>query len=841
MRHSISYIIPAVLIVAIHYSVNNNPLWQFVLIGLSTSLIVAAAVNGSRLVNRSVFISATLFLMLLFFYMFNSIYLVASVFTANGFTEQAIAHLNMQSFESGGNKELVPYHYAVAAIAFVIIIALFFAKRFTSNSIAKPKAANVVLLAIFALLIHPGSTDLATHWWYSVKRGNIDRSLQATLEGSHINKRLIDNAIDQRRGVVKKSIVLIYLESFERAYLDQKLFPNLSSKLAALESQESTYGSFMPTFFASHTIAGLVSSLCSVPYATTGGTSGNSMNSGSGDYYMPHVQCLGDITKELGYYNVYYQGGGLGFTRKGAFFNAHGYHEIKGGNELWKDMPRKHRSNWGLHDDKLFDFAQQRISQLANDSVKRPFLFTLLTLDTHDPFGSNKTSLSCNQSDKHIYPGPQGHVIKNQIYCSDSLIGEFVQTLREKYSDTLDIYLVADHLAHAHSQGKTLKSVKRRELIFIGLNGEEPHKGERQFTHLDIAPTILDHATDGFLRKMGLGVSLLRSEKTLLEQFGLDAFEQTIRDNLAALAERYWDYPSLIGSPFSVDTESSEFRFAGTSFPSPVLFRLNQHTQIQSYHSTSISEYLKASKEVERVLTVQKCGALRRYQPHSFAASSLCLMIGNLGSENLHIELIEPGKEYSIETYFNFLDLEANKARLRSRLFENTTSQSKIVSSASSRNIKPLADVHFVTGAESTSRMVTNYWNLYRFEKFRNFKNHGAAKSDGLYLFKIDSGRVDLLNSWTSCEELKRDKLKAFIQNANADEFVLMSGRNGFECSDHISDTPFDSHISMYTKGQSLIAYLDQKTNFYKPILNTRGENIQLNLVDETIYSHYLD
>ncbi len=841
MRHSILYIVPAILIVAIHYSVNNNPHWQFVLIGLSASLIISATIKATKLVNRSVFISVALFLLLLLFYLFNSIYLVASVFTANGFTEQAMAHLNMQSFESGGNKELVPYHYAVASIALVIIVTLYLAKRLAANTLASPKATNLIVLAIIALLIHPGSTDLAIHWWYSVKKSDIDQSLETTLESSYINKRLIDNAIDQRRDSVKKNIVLIYLESFERAYLDQQLFPNLSSRLATLESQESTYGSFRPTFFASHTIAGLVSSLCSVPYASTGGTSGNSMNSGSGNYYMPHVQCLGDITKELGYYNVYYQGGGLGFTRKGAFFNAHGFDEVKGGNELWKDMPKRHRSNWGLHDDKLFDFAQQRIAQLAKNSAKQPFLFTLLTLDTHDPFGSNRTSLSCNQNGKHIYPGPKGHVIKNQIYCSDSLIGEFVQSLRDRYSDTLDIYLVADHLAHAHSQGKTLKSVKQRELIFISLNGEEPYKGKRKFTHLDIAPTILDRATDGFLRKMGLGVSLLGPEKTLFEQLGPDGFERTIKDNIAALAERYWDYPSLIGSPFSIDTESSEFRFAGTSFPSPVLFKLDQDKQIQSYHSTSIGEYLKASIDVERVLTVQNCGDLKRYQAHSFNASSLCLMVGNLGSEKLHIELIKPAKEYVIDDYLDYLDLETNNTRLRSRLFESTTSQSKIVDSASSRNIKPLADIHFVTGVESTSRMVTNYWNLYRFEKFRNFKNHAAANSDGLYLFKIDSGRVDLLNSWTSCEDLKRDKLKTVMQNAGADEFVLMSGRNGFECRDHDSGTRFDRHISMYGKGQSLIAYLDQKTNFYKPILNTRGENIQLNLVDESIYSHYLD
>jgi len=852
LRHFISYIIPATLIVAIHLSFNNNPFWQLILVGLSCGLVVAANANVTRTIQNSaarIVIGLALFLT---FYVLDSLYLIASVFTANGFTDQAMAHLNLQSLESGGNKEVLPYHYAIAAIAVVLIAAWFVNRKLVlnsnaSNSLGPSKSPGInnrkpgfLLLAMLAFMVHPGATDLGGHWWRSVKQGRVDATLLDTLERSHVSQKLINNTIEQRKGMPQRSIVLIYMESFERAYLNHDVYPGLAPNLAALEAKENTYGSFQPSFFASHTIAGLVSSLCGVPYAATGGGNGNSMNRGGGDYYMPHVQCLSDISNDLGYYNAFYQGGALTFTRKGAFFKAHGFHEVKGWAELWKDVPRRKRSTWGLHDDVMFGFAKERIDQLAQNAKQQPFLFTLLTLDTHDPFGKNKQSNSCQQLGVASYKGHKDHHIQDQIHCSDKLISNFVKNLRDEYSDTIDIYLVADHLAHAHSQGGKLKNTEQRDLIFIGINDEEQHKGDRNFTHLDIGPTILDRATGGFLKRMGLGVSLLSTEETLLEKFGAEIFNAKIRDNSAALAKRYWNYPSIEDSPFVFDQNTNEFQFAGTSFPSPVLFKLDNNNTILSYHSAKIDQYLKASNDVGRVISVQKCQDFSKYQKHPHPPTSYCLMVGDLGAKLLHIEPIESGREYSLSTFSKYLELESDNSQLRSRLFETPSGSASIINSDSSKQITPILEVQFATGTSSTSRMVTNYWNLSLFEKFGGFKNHKAAQQDGLYFFSISAGAVTLITTWNSCDQLKSDDIKSLMQNANTTEFVLMSGRNGMECKDYRSGTPFDKQISTLKRGESLIAYLNLEKNSYKHMSNANGENIQLNLIDDKIYSSYL-
>ncbi|MFT6407613.1 MAG: phosphoglycerol transferase [Arenicella sp.] len=846
MRQSVSSIAAAIILIIIHYSVTNNPLWQHALVGASLGLIVAAAQSLASSKPSSFWKKVFIVLLFLGFFVLDSIYLLSSVFTADGITEQALAHLNLQSFNSGANSELANYHFAVAAIAALLILALFSVSSITNRSAhgvsAKRSSLTFLPLALVAIALHPGSFDLSQHWWYSAQTGDTDVVLLDVIESGYIDKKSIENIVKQRSKAKKKSVVLIYLESWERAYLDQNTFPKLASNLAALDAREHTYGQFKSSFFAKHTIAGLVSSLCGVPYAATGGSTGHVINNGAGDYYMPHVQCLGDITKQLGYHNVFYQGGDLSFTQKGSFFKSHGFDEVKGIHQLMPDVAEENRSSWGLHDDILFGLARERIDELAEKASTQPFLFTLLTLDTHDPYGSNKTSRWCNRNGKSTYPGSKDHKIKDQVYCSDAVVGKFVQELRDKYADTVDIYLVADHLAHAHSLGPTLRNQKDRKLIFIGIDDAQTKlKGNRSFTHLDIAPTILDQITNGFIRRMGMGVSVVGRGETLIEKFGDEPFNRKIRDNLRSLADRYWEYPSIVDSTLVFNQDTYELAFAGTSFPSPILFNLNEKNEISSYHSFAIHNYLTVSTDIGRVVSVQKCGDLAIYQANTHPKDDFCLMVGNLGSASLYLQPIVSGQPYSLQSLTNYLDQPASNSRLRERLFENPSASINSVASSASSEIRPLSRTQFITGASSTSRMVTNYWNLSLFEKFRGFKNYKAANKDGLYFFEVSQGRVELLNIWNDCSELQGDKLSSAMSQTSAREFVLMSGGVGLDCQGVQSNSQFNQQLSALRLGHSLIAHLNFDSGNYRYLKDQQGRKVELNLIEETLYSHYQD
>jgi phosphoglycerol transferase len=846
LRQNVSSIAAAMTLIIIHYSVTNNPFWQHALVGASLALIVTAAQSLANSKQSSFWTKASILLLFLGFFVLDSIYLVSSVFTADGITEQAIAHLNLQSFDSGANSELASYHYAVAAIAALLAIALFgvlsITNKLTRKLSTRRYSRNFLALALFAIAFHPGSFDLSQHWWYSVQTGDTDMQLVDVIESGYIDKQSIANVVKQRSKANKKSIVLIYLESWERAYLDQNSFPELASNLAALDAQEHTYGKFNSSFFAKHTIAGLVSSLCGVPYAATGGSTGHVINNGAGDYYMPHVQCLGDITKQLGYHNVFYQGGNLSFTQKGSFFKSHGFDEVKGIDQLMPDVAEKNRGSWGLHDDMLFGLARKRIDELVEKAADQPFLFTLLTLDTHDPFGSNKTSRWCNRNGKNAYPGRKDHVIKDQVYCSDALIGKFVKELRDNYADTIDVYLVADHLAHDHSVGATLRNREDRELIFIGLNDQlEKLKGDRSFTHLDIAPTILDQTTNGFIRRIGMGFSVLSSQQTLIERFGAETFSRKIRDNLRSLADRYWKFPSILGSTLVFNQDTYELAFAGTSFPSPILFNLNEKNEISSYHSYQIHSYLASSTDIGRVVSVQKCGKLAIYQANTHPINEYCLMVGNLGSDTLYLEPIISGQAYSLQPLTRYLDQPSTNSRLRARLFENPSPTISSVDSIASSEITPLSRIQLVAGVNSNSRMVTNYWNLSLFEKFKGFKNHNPANQDGLYFLEVSQGRVELLKVWNDCSELQGNMLGDTMRQSNAREFVLMSGGVGLDCQGVESNSQFNQQLSALRPGHSLVAHLNFDTDNYRYLIDQQGRNVELNLIDETVYSQYQD
>lgn len=101
------------------------------------------------------------------------------------------------------------------------------------------------------------------------------------------------------------NFVWIYLESFERTYLDEKLFPGLTPHIKAIEAESLTFTKINQHSSASWTVAGMVASQCGVPLPTLGGP-GQSL--GAFPSFLPGATCIGDLLQPLGYHLSYLGG-----------------------------------------------------------------------------------------------------------------------------------------------------------------------------------------------------------------------------------------------------------------------------------------------------------------------------------------------------------------------------------------------------------------------------------------------------------------------------------------------------------------------------------------------------
>jgi len=814
--------------------------------------------------QQSQFWQYSLLLGFIIAYAVNFVYLSSSVFTGDGITQQALDHFTINSLVEGSNGWL-NYHYGLLLIAFLFVVGwnsqrmfIFSHNKPELNSFLRDSMPNKtdslsnnskqslsIISGLLALAIHPASADLARHYLETENNSGIDTQLVKQLESGFISEQQINEHIATKTDsngelTPSKNILVIYLESFEKANLDAELFPSLAPKLRDIVSRGMNYGEFRQAYGASHTIAGLVSSQCGIPYATPGGA-GNIQSHGRGDFFMPHVQCLGDITKKLGYRNIYMQGGTLNFTRKGTFFSAHGYDEVSGDDELWPDAPKDKKNAWGLYDFVLFDFVFKRVQKLFDDKSDKPFMLTMLTLDTHDPFNPKKMNDMCTELGIQEYAGRRDHPIQFQIHCSDTLLSQFINKLQTSFGKDLDIYLITDHLAHAHSIGKTLKSHSNRDLIFTKLSGRSSVKMDRKLSHLDIGATLLDEISGGKFTSLGMGVSAKSNNKTLLEKWGLDELNHRIKGSTTALARRYWRYPSLIENPIRVRPDRKLMWLGDSSFSIPLAFNLNDKNQIISYFSKPVDRHLRDSNMSERIIYIETCGILSEFQNNAFPEEDYCLLAGNLGSEQLYVDYVGDEKLVRFADLEYFLNQASDPSLHKKRLYERSTYRSSNIKSTASKAIHPIGSVRILAAEQPLDMAVTNYWNRSLFDKFEGWQNYKAASRHALYFYQIKDGTVQRLHAWTQCNDSNQPSIRELIDDSEAKEFFMMTGKSGAPCTtknNQFKDSPFHEIVSELQKSEPYIGYYNREINKYIHTVGKVGESIELRLIDDSIYNN---
>jgi phosphoglycerol transferase len=332
----------------------------------------------------------------------------------------------------------------------------------------------------------------------------------------------------------KRNLIVIFIESLETGFLsvDQGgLFSETLISETALLAQDNInfshtdgIGGGSQTYGTGWTAAGIVSTYTGIPLAPP---LGNDMERFA--YFLPNITGIGDILYKNGYDNYFILGSDSKFAGRDKYFKTHG------NTTVW-DYVYFHDEGfidkdyyvwWGFEDRKLYDFAKMKLSEINRNAA--PFFFTLLTVDTHFTDGYLDAFAERKYASRY----------KNVLSDMSKQLFDFISWIRQQdFYDNTTIAVFGDHLymdsaVFPHRQ----KSEDRRPLnIFINSTLNNEHTKNREFTHFDLFPTLIDaigieYNADG----IGLGRSMHKGEKTLIELLGKEQFET----NLAMKSVRY--------------------------------------------------------------------------------------------------------------------------------------------------------------------------------------------------------------------------------------------------------------------------------------------------------------
>ncbi len=288
----------------------------------------------------------------------------------------------------------------------------------------------------------------------------------------------------------KRNLIVLYMESFEE-------LPYLK-EIEALPDGVSFDG-FWQLPDSAYTISAMVQGFCAIPYIVKPAQNFESMQN-----FLSKAVCYPEILRENGYETSFLKAFDLDFTRTGTFLKLHGFNEAIGKEILDESFSTIiPKGPWGLADSDLYEIAKKKLTALSKQ--KKPFLFAMLTLDTHFPM--EYLDSKCTN---------QFHDERDVNICADQMAADFVRWIQAQdfYKNTT-VVVLGDHPSYLSEDEN--RQIFNRFFNMAPNDSLKPH----QWTTLDIAPTILNAIGIKMPENaFGLGRSVLGSNPTLLEKYG---------------------------------------------------------------------------------------------------------------------------------------------------------------------------------------------------------------------------------------------------------------------------------------------------------------------------------
>lgn len=330
----------------------------------------------------------------------------------------------------------------------------------------------------------------------------------------------------------KRNLICIYLESAETSFqdrengglLDANIVPEMTdlakNNISFSQSELIEGASVAPA--CGWTIAGLVAQTSGLPLKLFKFEAGTGLDNAMGKYasFMPGATTLGDILGREGYHNFFMAGSDFTFGGRRDYFTQHGNYEI------WdyltakeeRRIPADYKETWGFEDSKLYEYAKEKILELAESS--QPFNFSMLTVDTHS--GGTICKL-CPQKFDTRY--------QDVWACASSQLDGFVEWLQQQdFYENTTICITGDHSSmqsgflEEYDYDIHMGNIERKVYnVFINAACEPVNMKNRKFTTLDYFPTVLASLgaeIDG--DRLGLGTNLYSGRETLAEEYGFE-------------------------------------------------------------------------------------------------------------------------------------------------------------------------------------------------------------------------------------------------------------------------------------------------------------------------------
>lgn len=343
----------------------------------------------------------------------------------------------------------------------------------------------------------------------------------------------------------KRNLVYIMLESMETSYLSKDLGgameENLIPELYTLAKENTCFsdtrapvGGFHTTSGATWTIGSMVAQTAGIPLKTP--TEDVNKYGSSGEAFLPGVTTLTDILHKAGYNQALMVGSDVSFGGREAYYSQHNMDAIYDLYTAREEgiIPPRYFVWWGMEDQKLFSYAQQKLTELAEKP--EPFAFTMLTVDTHHVGGYQ--CVLCQ-------PSVSGETYDQSISCSSRQVVAFVEWLQaQPFYENTTVIIVGDH--ESMDNGYFSRNVDKdyqRMLYNCFLNPAVTPKRlkNRQFTAVDLFPTTLTAmgcTIEG--NRLGLGTDLFSGQITLCEKYGFEVFNDELAKASDYYKENFW-------------------------------------------------------------------------------------------------------------------------------------------------------------------------------------------------------------------------------------------------------------------------------------------------------------
>lgn len=321
----------------------------------------------------------------------------------------------------------------------------------------------------------------------------------------------------------KRNLIYIFLESMETTYSDVDdggaFDENVIPELTEIAQTNEDFSGADPKLNGGYSLAGTTWTMGAMFAQTSGlplniSISANDMD--TQDSFFPGVTTLGDILSDAGYTQTLLIGSEAQFGGRKLYFQEHGNYEMEDYSYAIENglIPSDYKVWWGYEDQKLFEFAKEKLLQLSQGD--EPFNLTMLTVDTHFEDG-----YVCEQC-----PTEYDTQYSNVIACSSRQVGEFLKWIQQQdfYENTTIVIsgdhptMDSDYCAEIDQEGNYDRRVFT---AYINAAAYAQDQQERTYSTFDNFPTTLAALgvqIDG--DRLGLGTNLFSGTKTLLEEFG---------------------------------------------------------------------------------------------------------------------------------------------------------------------------------------------------------------------------------------------------------------------------------------------------------------------------------